>query len=152
MDLRYLWHLYRIGKCFQSLSVPPYPPRTSDNPNTSRAEKMDASEEQKDLRIKPLHAALFLFHKVKMLSCLRGPGREDHQVALQGTDWKWIEIQNGLLCPITSIMVMIMVMAMVTKMMTVMMITMMADQPEWLASCNENGNFLQMIWIREICR
>ena len=49
---------------------------------------MDASKEQNDadLRIKPLHAALFLFHKVKMLSCLRGPGPQDHQVALQGTD------------------------------------------------------------------
>ena len=44
-------------------------------------------------------------------------------------------------------MVMIMVMAMVTKMMTVMMIRMMTDQPDGLASCNENGNFLQMIWI-----
>ena len=49
---------------------------------------MDALEAQKDadLRIKPLHAALFLFHKVKMLNCLRGPGPQDHQVALQGTD------------------------------------------------------------------
>ena len=49
---------------------------------------MDALEAQKDadLRIKPLHAALFLFHKVKMLKCLRGPSPQDHQVALQGTD------------------------------------------------------------------
>ena len=42
-------------------------------------------------------------------------------------------------------MVMIMMMAMVTKMVTVMMITMMTDQPEWLASCNEDDDSLQMI-------
>ena len=42
---------------------------------------------------------------------------------------------------------MIMMMAIVIKMVTVMMIRMMTDQPEWLASCIEEDNFLQMIWI-----